>query len=432
MEVFTSVEKAQESEERAAYIAHRDGYLLYKNYGKESSPMQFSVTSKVSSANSLEKVDEGVDLVRLKPIPFGLIARCIALFRRVYKEYGTEMIALFRWDAGHQRYYLDRPKFGCIGGAYLKYHQGGMVVGTIHSHGNMGAFFSGTDDKHEMEQAGVYLVAGSISSNPPALVASIAGQGKRLKLGIPKVDEKYFDEEISDAEYEWWMEPLQVQSHIQGRQKGWYIVDSENDICFWTRRKTQGEALLEPGYELVKAKKYKRNRFNAYQNATGGRDYGRFTQTGFDYDGYYGADRTTPDTAQIRVNLDDKQILTKFIQKINEMSLWQEFLEIAKEELPQSNFEDFLIQCAEHIETEFPESSGREEEDARLAEEDEVLEEITPDEDEESDEEEEDGTAEDVEVEEEEEEDEDVIAPIGFGEHPSLGFDGSEPPYPIC
>jgi hypothetical protein len=62
--------------------------------------------------------------------------------------------------------------------------EGWLPVGTTHSHGTMGAFFSATDDRDEIRNPGLHMVLGSISNAKMTydIASSITANGKRFKV----------------------------------------------------------------------------------------------------------------------------------------------------------------------------------------------------------------------------------------------------------
>jgi hypothetical protein len=61
---------------------------------------------------------------------------------------------------------------------------GWLPVGTTHSHGTMGAFFSATDDEDEIRNPGLHMVVGNIDHEKMTyeIASSITANGKRFKI----------------------------------------------------------------------------------------------------------------------------------------------------------------------------------------------------------------------------------------------------------
>lgn len=58
---------------------------------------------------------------------------------------------------------------------------GWLVAGTSHSHGTIGAFFSGTDDRSELSQPGVHIVLGNLRPGRYEYAVSVVMRGTRYK-----------------------------------------------------------------------------------------------------------------------------------------------------------------------------------------------------------------------------------------------------------
>lgn len=77
---------------------------------------------------------------------------------------------------------------------------GWIPVGSSHSHNTMQAFFSGVDDKYELDDPGIHLVVGSIDSKNMkyAIAASVVGSHRRFTLEYDKLVDAT---PVSDVEF---------------------------------------------------------------------------------------------------------------------------------------------------------------------------------------------------------------------------------------
>jgi hypothetical protein len=77
---------------------------------------------------------------------------------------------------------------------------GWIPVGSSHSHNTMQAFFSGIDDKYELDDPGIHLVVGSIDSKTMkyAIAASVVGSRRRFTLEYDKLVDAT---PVSDVEF---------------------------------------------------------------------------------------------------------------------------------------------------------------------------------------------------------------------------------------
>jgi PRTRC genetic system protein A len=252
MEVFKSTKDARDSVETTAYVAARNGTHLFSEFGAPDGPLHFDIVKDVHPTG-LDPAEKGMVVHAFTPIPMTLVSRILATFRRVYNDHHSEFIVMLEWDDENKTWAIGRPKYQTIGPAYLKYDQQSPNAGTVHSHCQMSAFFSGTDDAHEKDQPGVYLVFGSVASKKPSMVASITGCGERYTLKIPDVPDAYLDREIPDDEYNWWMETCQIKSKIEHLKYGYFMLDVEGDIACWRDLKVDLEPLVAQGDVIVAA-----------------------------------------------------------------------------------------------------------------------------------------------------------------------------------
>ena len=83
---------------------------------------------------------------------------------------------------------------------------GWIPVGSSHSHNTMQAFFSGVDDKYELDDPGIHLVVGSINTKDMkyAIAASVVGSHRRFTVEYDKlvdatpIVESNFHEKVLD------------------------------------------------------------------------------------------------------------------------------------------------------------------------------------------------------------------------------------------
>lgn len=140
----------------------------------------------------LEKVPEGFTM-RLPKIPITLLLTCLSFFKQVYLKHHSEALLQIFWDRKAKSYYIHCPPQE-VGPAFVKFeHNTAMEkVNTLalelHSHGNMQAFFSSTDDGDE-KATRLYAVAGQITEPLPQLkIRACCG-----KSSIPIALDEIFD-----------------------------------------------------------------------------------------------------------------------------------------------------------------------------------------------------------------------------------------------
>jgi len=190
-----------------AYIVGRQGFYLRK----ETSLYQ--VTVKVPEIPAYAEVKEEL-LWQAPPIPYALIERAHAFFRTVFWKYGGEAIVALVL-AGKDTWQLEAPE-QTVSPMHLDYDMKslagkGRLAGTIHSHCNMGAFFSGTDDKDTAAGFdGLHLVLGRIMLPLPEIVAAVCINGSVFKLAPQSVISDLPGDAIGSGEPDPWLAKVQA------------------------------------------------------------------------------------------------------------------------------------------------------------------------------------------------------------------------------
>lgn len=193
MKIYKAGEEIPEGED-FCYIVARDGFYLKK------SNHFYGCVVKVKSIPDLPELEESLVLRQGMPkIPYSLVEEAIAFFRAVFNEYNSEAAALLVFD-NHEKQWSIRPVKQRVSSASVEYGTGAVsgVCGTIHSHCNMGAFFSCTDDKDDSQTDGFHIVVGNINSDRPDIAASVSVNGARFNCepghlidGLPDPEPKH-------------------------------------------------------------------------------------------------------------------------------------------------------------------------------------------------------------------------------------------------
>lgn len=189
----------------------QDGFDL-KNLHNEGNALAFVIDAKgwlVSRRNEmfeglvrikdLEGIDSLKESVYFVPskIPAELMDQIVAFFRAVYKRQKSEAAGLLLYNDDSSvpeksRWEFVVPEQTATGGS-ADYHgdrelvepflnQGFKLSGTVHSHGSMGAFHSGTDHKDEEGFDGLHITVGHLDQQTVEFAISIVLQGKRFKF----------------------------------------------------------------------------------------------------------------------------------------------------------------------------------------------------------------------------------------------------------
>lgn len=235
---------AMTAQNEITYFMHKEGLGVVSRFGGADSCAEFSIVRKTTEAPDEPSIHEGIVVKRFVPPDGKLLGRILAIFRAAYEEHSSEMFLHLGWNKRRQRYFIAPPKCQSVSGGYLRYNAAaGRFVGTIHSHGSMGAFFSSDDDKNEMGSAetapGIYAVAGCVNSTPNVRV-TVAGMGRRTELS-QQMTEDPIEYPLSEREYRWWTRSLQPLSFIHAKTTGFLLMSPSGDLLRWAET---GEELL--------------------------------------------------------------------------------------------------------------------------------------------------------------------------------------------
>jgi hypothetical protein len=169
-----------------AFVVARDGLYLRKR-----SLLGVSQT-KVERVAHLPAEREYVDYA-LPKVPADLMARVVGFFRAVYRERKTEALVLLLWRDGSFDLVVPEQK---VTAASVRFDladgdlpAGSRLVGTIHSHGALGAFASSVDEDDEAELDGLHIVVGDLDRRP-AYAAALVVDGVRFPRKVSELLER--------------------------------------------------------------------------------------------------------------------------------------------------------------------------------------------------------------------------------------------------
>ena len=119
----------------------------------------------------------------LPKLPSELLGRTLGFFKAIFRERRSEAIVLLTWGAAgfelavpHQQVTSWSLKFTV---ADDDVPAGYRVIGTIHSHGALGAGASLVDEADEADLDGLHLVFGDMDRRHPSVSAAVAVDGRR-------------------------------------------------------------------------------------------------------------------------------------------------------------------------------------------------------------------------------------------------------------
>lgn len=121
-------------------------------------------------------VEEGITEIYLPKIPRKVIEKVHDFFKYTYYKFKSEAVVLLWYNYETDKWSVEVPEQN-VSSAFLDYERdpkfedkiramGFTFVGTIHSHGEMGAFHSGTDDDDEFNFDGLHITIGKVLSGP--------------------------------------------------------------------------------------------------------------------------------------------------------------------------------------------------------------------------------------------------------------------------
>lgn len=209
------------------FLLTRYGTFLCRNHPFFASDVPTSRPVRALAAHRPEVV------VRYPLVKASTLETIVGFFSRVYDLHRSEAVVLLVWDLAQQRYRLVVPPQEATvwrsgrsrSPQDVRYRvpvlpPGQLLVGDIHSHGNMGAYTSWTDAADERHRDGVHAVVGLIDQEPPELHVELAVDGQRFALKNEQLFEGYrarrqfvpqtWLEKVTVRELGWrdWYEPV--------------------------------------------------------------------------------------------------------------------------------------------------------------------------------------------------------------------------------
>ncbi len=175
------------------------------------------VDEKYLEAVGLEKVGPAFTYTAPQ-IPKELWDKVVQFFVKIYDMHKTEAAALILYNPETQDWDILVPNQK-VNSAHASYDlseiiatderlsTGGFnVVGTTHSHGSMGAFWSATDDADELKFDGIHITVGKVNSTVE-YAASVVFGGVRFKMKIS--DLVAMEEPVLEPEMAQWVSRVQ-------------------------------------------------------------------------------------------------------------------------------------------------------------------------------------------------------------------------------
>lgn len=164
-------------------------------------------------------------VVRYPLVKASMLETIVGFFARVYEMHRSEAVVLLVWDSGDLRYRLFVPhQEATVWRTYSGWRSpqdvsyrvpvlppGQLLVGDIHSHGNMAAFTSHQDAMDEKYRDGIHAVVGRIEDEPPDLHVELAVDGHRFRLEPGQIFAGY--ERRRRYVPQQWLDRVKVSTH---------------------------------------------------------------------------------------------------------------------------------------------------------------------------------------------------------------------------
>lgn len=128
----------------------------------------YSARLKVAGISHLEDTSESVKL-RVPKLPLKLLQQAEAFFLTVYEAHHSEAVVVLLANPATNEWRIDAPIQEVDGSLHVSYDptsisvpKGFTIFGTIHSHANIPAFHSATDDSDECCSDGLHITIGNL------------------------------------------------------------------------------------------------------------------------------------------------------------------------------------------------------------------------------------------------------------------------------
>ena len=166
-------------------------YVLAGNGGVEIRENEIGVFSAVTKkVPGLEPVKEGLQM-RLPKIPLLILLQIISFFKDINNKHGSEAIVQIFWNRQKKEYFCYCPKQE-VSGASVDFKRDKekekryLLVADVHSHNDMDAFFSFTDDKDEKETR-LFGVVGNVDKALPNIQFRASSGNGSIEVSLEEI-----------------------------------------------------------------------------------------------------------------------------------------------------------------------------------------------------------------------------------------------------
>jgi PRTRC genetic system protein A len=213
-------------------------YILAGNGAKEIRENEIAVfTLQTDKVAGLEPIPDQIKL-KLPKIELNLLFQIISFFKEVYRKQKSEAMAQIYWDRKKERCFIYIPEQEVSGASVefkrdLELDKEHLLIADIHSHGNMDAFFSGTDNKDEQESR-FFGVIGHIQEPLPRVKLRAIVGGKPFDIDLEdlfsiskdfpeswldNIKLKAFEKSFNENQCSLWNDEIFKDNHIDRRAK---------------------------------------------------------------------------------------------------------------------------------------------------------------------------------------------------------------------
>ncbi len=192
-------EQAPRPSDSEFYWLTRDGAFLCRNHPFFQSDVPTRRPVKALASHEPRCV------IRYPKVKAPTLEFIVAFFGRVFELHRSEAVVLLLWDMEKQRYRILVPEQeATVWESYTGRRSpqdvtykvpplppGHLLMGDIHSHGNMAAYSSGTDRHDERYRDGFHAVVGHVEREPPDFHLELSIDGHRFELEMRHIFEGY-------------------------------------------------------------------------------------------------------------------------------------------------------------------------------------------------------------------------------------------------
>lgn len=193
----------------------RINYVLAGNGGVEIRENEIGIFSAVTKkVPGLEPVKEGLNM-KLPKIPLRILLQIIKFFKDVNAKHETEAIIQIFWNRKKKEYFCYCPRQEASGASVdfkrdKEKEKKCLLVADVHSHNDMDAFFSFTDDKDEKETR-LFGVVGNVDEPMPKIQFRASSGNSSIEVSLNDIFE------LEDEYPKFWLKQVKIKKFGLGK-----------------------------------------------------------------------------------------------------------------------------------------------------------------------------------------------------------------------